>query len=156
MLKDLLRSIDPKAVAIAGAAAGLAYLATMELDLKAFNHDADDRKFLAGIAEHDPVKAKKIGTGIHAFNSIALATAYAAVAHDRIPGPAWLRGVIFANVENALLYPLCALDQKHPLVKSGDLDRYWNKTAFAQAVVRHVAYGAVLGATYEQFRKRRG
>jgi len=92
-----------------------------------------------------------VGATIHALNSLALASLYAMLAR-RIPGPAWLKGVIFANVENVILYPITRLEDMHPAVRTGLVDRYFTWPAFWQSVPRHIAFGAVLGALYERLR----
>ena len=85
-------------------------------------------------------------------NSVALAQVYRLV-EDRLPGSPWVKGVIFANVENSLLYPLTYLEDLHPAVRDGQVDRYFNWPAFWQSVPRHVAYGAVLGGLYARLTK---
>ena len=65
----------------------------------------------------------------------------------RLPGPYWLRGVAMAQAENLTLWPLVLLiDRSHPAVKSGDLAHMSRPIYFGQAVWRHLALGAVLGA----------
>ncbi|MCC2627045.1 MAG: hypothetical protein K0S14_695 [Thermomicrobiales bacterium] len=70
----------------------------------------------------------------------------------RIPGPAWLKGVVFANVENAILYPVTRFEDIHPAIRTGQVDRYYNWPAFWQSVPRHIAFGAVLGMLYDRMR----
>ena len=50
---------------------------------------------------------RQVGLGMHLVNSAVFGIAYARIAHDRLPGPPWLRGVAVASIENALIYPIC-------------------------------------------------
>lgn len=147
--------IDLPAATAAGVAAGLAYVAEMAIDLRAFGHNADDLRLLGGTLVRGGAAARGLGLLMHLGASVGLGVLYAAVARERLPGPPWLRGVIFANVENAVLYPLALLERHHPAIARGEIDRYWNATAFIQSIPRHVAYGAVLGALYERLPARR-
>ena len=145
-------SLDLRAVVLAGLAAGAAFVVVLETDLRLTGRNVDDLMLLGSPLVRDHRRARATGMVIHAVNSVALAALYARLV-DRLSGPAWLRGVIFANVENALLYPLTAFEEWHPAVRDGKLDRYWTWPAFLQSVPRHVAYGVVLGALYERLRR---
>ena len=148
-----LKRIDLRAVSLAGIAAGAAYAAVLEVDLRLTGRNVDDLTFLGRPFARDPARARAVGAAIHLSNSLALATAYALLGHDRLPGPPWLRGTIFANVENIVLYPLTGLEDLHPAIREGQLARYWTWPSFLQSVPRHVAYGAVLGALYDRLRR---
>jgi hypothetical protein len=63
----------------------------------------------------------------------------------RLPGPAWSKGIIFATVENVILYPITLFEDIHPAIRTGQVDRYFTWPAFWQSVPRHIAYDAVLG-----------
>jgi hypothetical protein len=143
---------DLKAITVAGLAAGAAFLVVLEADLEVTGRNVDDLVILGRPFVKDPGDARALGGGIHAANSIALAAVYAAVV-DRIPGPPWLRGIIFANVENLLLYPITLLEDLHPAIRDGQVDRYFTWPAFWQSVPRHIAYGAVLGILYDRLRE---
>ena len=144
--------IDGKAAAIAGLAAGATYVATMEIDNRLAGINEDDLKLLGRPIAADPAMAKIAGIPVHFGNSVALALLYAAVAHDRLPGPPWLRGALFATIEDTVLYPLAMLEQFHPGVRDGQVDRYWTLPAYLLSIPRHVTYGAVLGSLYERLR----
>jgi hypothetical protein len=145
------RPLDPKAATISGLAAGAAFVAVLEADLRLTGRNVDDLMVLGRPFIEEPRKARAVGGAIHAINSLALAGLYAVV-ERRIPGPAWLKGVIFANVENVILYPVTVFEDIHPAVRTGQVDRYFNWPAFWQSVPRHVAYGAVLGIVYDRLR----
>jgi hypothetical protein len=149
---DLQRHpLDPKAATISGLAAGAAFVAVLEADLRLTGRNVDDLMVLGRPFIEEPRKARAVGGAIHAINSLALAGLYA-VLERRIPGPAWLKGVIFANIENVILYPVTVFEDIHPAVRTGQVDRYFNWPAFWQSVPRHVAYGAVLGLVYDRLR----
>lgn len=145
------KRLDPAAIVISGLAAGAAFAAVLEADLRLTGRNVDDYIVLGRPLARDRDEARKIGIAIHAVNSVALATLYATV-EERLPGPPWFKGTVFANVENMLLYPLTALEDLHPAIQDGQVDRYFNWPAFWQSVPRHIAYGAVLGVLYDRLR----
>lgn len=153
--RDLLAPIDVRAAALAGLAAGAAFVAVLEIDLRLTGRNVDDLLFLGRLFARDPRRARAIGLLVHGANSVGLAAAYAALGHDRLPGPPWWRGVLFCNVENAVLYPLTRFEDRHPAIRDGQLDRYFTWPAFVQSVPRHVAYGAVLAVAYDRLRRPR-
>ena len=63
-----------------------------------------------------------------------------------------MKDVIFANVENVILYPITGFEDVHPAIRTGQVDRYFNWPAFRQSVPRHIAIGAVLGVLYDRLR----
>ena len=152
-LKRRLGKIEPAAVVVAGLAAGAAFVAVLEADLRLTGRNVDDLIILGRPLVRNRDDARKAGLAVHTFNSVALASVYALVA-DRIPGPRWLKGVIFANVENVVLYPLTAFEDFHPAVQDGQVAPYFTWPAFWQSVPRHVAYGVVLGVLYERLQAR--
>jgi hypothetical protein len=151
MVGQQIRQLDAKAVAVSGLAAGAAFVAVLEADLRLTGRNVDDLMILGRPFFAEPTKARAIGGAIHALNSLALAGLYAML-ERRIPGPAWLKGVVFANVENAILYPVTRFEDIHPAICTGQVDRYYNWPAFWQSVPRHTAFGAVLGTLYDRMR----
>ena len=147
------KRVDVGAAVIAGFAAGAAYVATMEVDNRLTGINEDDLKLLGRPLAADPGKAKIAGVPVHFGNSVALALLYAAVAHDRLPGPPWLRGALFATLEDTVLYPLAMLERFHPGVRDGQIDRYWTLPAYLLSIPRHITYGAVLGSVYDRLRR---
>ena len=148
-----VRKPDARAVAFSGLAAGAAFVAVLEADLRLTGRNVDDLIVLGRPLVKDAKYARIVGAVIHTVNSLVLASLYAAVEY-RIPGPPWLKGIVFANVENAILYPVTVLEDRHPAIRDGQVDRYFNWPAFWQSVPRHVAYGAVLGSLYYRFSRR--
>src|SRR5215211_3852555 len=99
------RQFDLRAVAVSGLAAGAAFVVVLEADLRLTGRNVDDLMILGRPFVPDPTRARAVGGAIHALNSLALACLYA-ILERRIPGPAWLKGVVFANLENVILYPI--------------------------------------------------
>jgi hypothetical protein len=143
--------LDPKAVAISGLAAGAAFIAVLEADLRLTGRYVDDLMVLGSPFVAEPAQARALGGAIHAVNSLALASLYAML-ERRLPGPAWLKGVVFANAENLILYPVTRFEDLHPAIRTGLVDRYFTWPAFWQSVPRHIAYGLVLGVLYERLK----
>lgn len=153
-LTSLARSvekIDARAAAVSGLVAGTAFALALEADLRLTGRNVDDLLILGWPIVQDRVNARRVGLALHLVNSVALAELYAAV-HHMIPGPTWLRGVVFASVENVALYPVTLLEDRHPAIRTGQVDRYFTWPAFWQSVPRHIVYGAVVGALYEKLR----
>jgi len=146
-----IRQFDAKAVVVSGLAAGAAFVAVLEADLRLTGRNVDDLTILGRPFVEDPTKARAVGGAIHAINSLALASLYAML-ERRLPGPAWLKGIIFANIENVVLYPITWFEDIHPAIRAGQVDRYFTWPAFWQSVPRHIAFGAVLGVLYERLR----
>lgn len=147
------RKVDLRAAVVAGMAGGAAYVGTMAVDRPLTGLDNDDLKLLGRPLVKGPEHARLAGVPVHAVNSAMLAVVYAALGHDRLPGPPWLRGAIFATIENTLLYPLTALEQHHPGIRNGEIDRYFSFKAYVQSTPRHWVYGAVVGTVYEMLRR---
>lgn len=132
--------------AVAGMAAALAYAIEQEFDLRLFHHNADDLTLVGRPVTSNQRAIRPVGLAIHLTNGASLGVVYATLARDRLPGSPAMRGIWFALLENTLLYPLALLEDRHPGVRDGTLDRYWNVTAFIQESIRHVFFGAVLGS----------
>jgi hypothetical protein len=143
--------LDPKAVAISGLAAGAAFIAVLEADLRLTGRNVDDLMVLGSPFVAEPAQARALGGAIHAVNSLALASLYAML-ERRLPGPAWLKGVVSANAENLILYPVTRFEDLHPAIRTGLVDRYFTWPAFWQSVPRHIVYGLVLGVLYERLK----
>ena len=138
---------------MSGLVAGAAFVAVLEVDLRLTGRNVDDLMILGRPFVADAKRARVAGIVIHAINSVGLAGIYALV-EPRIPGPPWWKGVLFANVENLILYPITIFEDHHPAVRDGLVDRYFTWPAFWQSVPRHIAYGAVLGVLYDRLKKR--
>jgi hypothetical protein len=88
---------------------------------------------------------------IHILNGVMLAELYAAVFKKLLPGPDWLKGVIFGEAFIVSVWWLTPLaDKYHPYIKSGTLPPLANWTSFLQNVVRHFFFGLTLGLLYRE------
>jgi len=143
---------DPAAAIAAGMVAGLAFVATMETEFRVGGRRLDDLVLLGRPLAKDQHSARRIGLAIHFFNSAGLALLYARFA-DRLPGPLWFRGALFANLENTVIYPSLSLEEYHPAVRNGEIDRYFSWRSYWQSVPRHVVYGVVVGILYDRIRR---
>ena len=152
----MMRSHDvhlPRAVA-AGLAASAAYLATNALDMRLLRYQQSDLVLLGRLLPPLRPVWPLAGLVLHTGFGLALAIVYAALARERLPGPGWLRGILLATAENLLLWPLVPLvDRHHPAVRAGLMPPLNRPRPFLQAVLRHLAFGAVLGLVYEHGRR---
>jgi hypothetical protein len=77
---------------------------------------------------------------------VVMALTYARYAQQRLPGPGWLRGVLFLLLENVALYPAALIvDRMHAGMKAGQLPPLLHRKTFAGQIVRHIAFGMTLG-----------
>ena len=85
---------------------------------------------------------RELGMAVHLANGAAFGVAFA-----WLGGGGVCLGVLAAEAENALLWPLTGvLDRVHPDVRSGAWPPLLrNRHAFAQEVLGHAVFGAVLG-----------
>jgi hypothetical protein len=120
-----MATVDLKAASLAGLSAGVAYAATAEIDNRISGHNLDDLKLLGRLLVDDPSKAKAAGIPVHLFNAVSLAALFPLVRRF-LPGGKVLQGITFATVENTLLYPIAALEEKHPGIRNGEIDRYFS------------------------------
>ncbi len=139
---------------VAGLVAGLAFLIAMAFDIALTRYKSNDLRLLSGMVPGGRRVWPILGTGMHMFNGALLGAVYAHI-EDRFPGPGWLKGTIFGLVENMVLWPIITvLDRIHPEIKRGTLQPFNRFVPFMQEIFRHIVYGAVLGWTYEQLRKK--
>lgn len=137
---------------IAGAAA---YAAVLKIDLKVFGHQTDDLVLIGRLITGNDERIRPIGLGIHLINGAALGVLYSLVAEEHMPGSPVGKGLTFALLETFTLYPIAILQQIHPGFREGRLESYLTPVAFAQQIVRHIAYGAALGPVTDMVLKIR-
>jgi hypothetical protein len=142
-------SVDvPRAVG-AGLAAGSAYLAAAWADSRLSSHPFNDLKLVGQMVTTRSPWWQMQGLAGHYGFSVVMALLYARYARAALPGPGWLKGIIFLNIENLALYPAGLLiDRYHMGVRAGELPRMMTWKTFAGQVVRHVAFGLTLGLLY--------
>ena len=129
--------------AVAGAIASAAWALEQPLDKAVFENDYDDievlgRAVVAGDGWYP------VGLAWHLVNGAVFGAIYANVA-PVIPLPPVARGPVVALTETFTTWPLALLsDRLHPRRKKlPTLAR--NRKALAQAAVRHLLFGLVLG-----------
>lgn len=133
----------------ASLAAGSAYLASMWADSKLSSHPFNDLKLVGQVFTTKAPAWVIMGVGGHYSFSALMALLYAHSAYPRLPGPGWLRGLLFLQLENMLLYPGAALVEPHHAgIRSGQVPTLLSRKSFAGQVLRHVAFGLVLGLVY--------
>ena len=142
-------SVDvPRAVG-AGLAAGSAYLAAVWADSKLSSHPFNDLKLVGQMVTTRSPWWQMQGLAGHYGFSVVMALLYARYARAALPGPGWLKGIIFLNIENLALYPAGLLiDRYHAGVRAGELPRMMTWKTFAGQVVRHIVFGLTLGLLY--------
>lgn len=142
------RSWHPGRATIAGLIALGVYTAEMEADMAVTGNRFSDVRFIEGLL---PIDRPVLAWLIHLLNGVLLAQLYAAVFKRFLPGPGWLKGVIFGEAFIISVWWLTPLaDKYHPLIKSGALPRLANWTTFLQNIVRHFFFGLTLGLLYRE------
>jgi hypothetical protein len=132
-------------IGLAGGAAALAYLGMMLLDMRRLGYRQNDLVLQGRLVPSVGRWWLPTGLVLHGGFGLLLAALYARFGR-RLPGPGWLRGLLFASAENWLLWPLTLLiDRYHPAVLDGQMPPLNNLRCFAQAELRHLAFGVVLG-----------
>lgn len=133
----------------AGSVAGTAFLATTLLDSKLSNHPYNDLKLVGQMFTiKSPLWQIQGLLGHYAF-AITMAVVYDRYARRMLPGPLWLKGVLFMQIENNVLYVLSPLvDKVHAGEREGTLPPLMNRKTYLGQALRHVSFGAALGAMY--------
>ncbi|GAC1445621.1 MAG: hypothetical protein NVSMB52_07380 [Chloroflexota bacterium] len=133
--------------AFAGSLAATAYLVEQALDRRLLPNAYDDLLLWGGLLSRNPRRQKLLGLTAHYVLGILLAAAYGALLPTMPKAPGWVRGLIFVQIENSVLYPgVPVLNAIHPDVGTGTLPSLWTWRFFWVEVLRHAAFGAVLGA----------
>lgn len=141
--------IDASRALLASIVAGNAYLASMWLDNQLSTHPFNDLKLTGQLWTTKSPAWKVVGVANHFLFSIVVSMLYAAWGYKHLPGPRWLRGVLFLQLENTLLYPGAAiLEPVHAGMKSGEVPTLLSLKSFLGQALRHVAFGLALGLVY--------
>ncbi len=145
------KPFDLRRAVAAGLAGSAAYLAEQYVDLKLLRYPGDDLKLLGMIATRRTPYWQAAGLATHFANGTALAVVYALLLRNRLPGSPVVRGLLLGQIENALLWSAVPLviDRYHPAIKAGALPRLNTPVYAIQEILRHVAYGAMLGWVYD-------
>lgn len=144
----------PGQAAVAGLVATAAYSVAMETDQSLTNNHFNDVTFIQGLLGDTDASSRRTAAcawAMHFLTGAMLAEVYAAVCKRFLPGPNWLKGMLFGGAFIAAVWPLTPLvDRYHPMIKSGQLPHLANRTAFWQNVSRHLIFGLVLGLLYRK------
>lgn len=145
MIGAIARALHPRAVA-AGLLASIAYLLEQWLDRRLVPNLYDDLVLWGGLFSRSPRRQRLLGLGIHLSLGMALAGIYQGTSLPIPRWPGWLRGLLFVQLENAILYPgVPLLNAVHPAVRRGELPSLVTRRYALVEVLRHAAFGVVLG-----------
>src|SRR3954449_136883 len=121
----------------AGALAAAVWAAQEPLDIRIFGVPYSDPELLA-----KPIGGSRAaGIPIHLAHGATFGALYSLVA-SRIPGPAAVKGAAAGMAEHLATWPVVRF--------LPGVNLWGNHRAFAQAVWRHLLFGAVLGVVYER------
>jgi hypothetical protein len=144
-----------KAAILSGGLSGVAYAIAAEIDNRISGMNLDDLALLGRPFVSEARDARRVGMGIHLFNSVAVASLFP-IARRVLPGGPVVQGVTYTFIENTVLYPVAAFEQMHPGIKRGEIDRYFSLKAYLLSIPRHVVFGVVLGLTWDRFAGKSG
>ncbi len=145
--------VNLKEAALTGGVAGTAFLATAFLDSKLSSHPFNDLKLVGQMfTTRSPIWQIQGLVGHYSF-SVVMAAIYARYAHRLLPGPGWLRGLLFLQIENNTLYLLAPLlDRFNAGTNDGQIPPLMSLKSYWGQALRHIAFGVVLGAVHERLR----
>jgi len=150
-----LVSVNYSRLALAGAVATGVYTLAMYVDIALTGNDADDVQLIEGIVRGERKHWPIVGWIGQLGNGYGLAGLYASVFDRLLPGPGWLRGLLFGEGFILAVWPLTPLlDRYHPLIRRGQLPRYCRLLPLVQNLVRHGLFGLALGLLYRDRRAR--
>nr|BBH93262.1 hypothetical protein KTA_14610 [Thermogemmatispora argillosa] len=142
----------PGKAALAGLGATAVYSLVMALDQRLSGNHFSDVRFIEGLLGPGarPRRGRRLlAWGLHLLNGVLLGEIYAALVRPRLPGPTWLKGLLFGEGFLAAVWWLTPLaDRFHPLIRRGELPRLASWPSFGQNVLRHLAFGLALALLY--------
>jgi len=145
----------PGSAALAGLLATLAYSVAMEWDKYVIGNYFNDVRFIKGMLPGQNEESQRRGWLLawllHLCNGVALAEIYAATIKRFLPGPNWLKGILFGEVFIVGAWTLTPLaDKYHPLIKQGAMPKLATWRSFLQNLLRHLIFGLALGLLYRE------
>ena len=139
---------------IAGSLAALAYVGAMKIDIALTRYPSSDLQVIEGLARGHTSRIPWIGLLGHLANGAGLGAIYTFV-ERWLPGPAWLRGLLFSEGFLLLVWPTTPLlDRFHPLIRRGQLPPFAHRIAFLQNLSRHLVFGLVLGESQRMLKRQ--
>lgn len=140
----------PARAGIAGTVAATLYAVEMYADMHLTGSRFDDIQLIESAIHRRAVHPPLLGWALHLLNGAALGEIYAGLAEPRLPGPRWLRGLLFGHVFLLVAWPTTPLvDRFHPLIQAGELPRLFRPLPFVQNLARHTVFGLALGLLYQ-------
>lgn len=142
-------NIDVNRALAAALAAGTAYQLTAWADSELSSHPFNDLKLVGQVLTTRSPTWIVLGLAGHYTLSIIMSMLYAGWAMKWLPGPGWLKGALFLQLENALLYPGAVfIEPIHAGMRSGQVPTVLSWKSFWGQVLRHLVFGLVLGLVY--------
>ncbi len=139
--------------AIAGGLAAGLWAAQQPLDKRVFGVDYDDVQLLGKAVTRGP-EWPAVGLALHIGNGAAFGALYSQL-RPFLFGPAVVRALTAAMLENFASWPLLSLVEDHHPARR-ELPRLrGNARAFAQATWRHALFGVLLGVVEQRLNRRR-
>jgi len=130
---------------IAGALAAVAYLGAMKIDIALTRYPSNDLHVIEGLLPGHANRVPWRGFLLHVANGAGLGGIYAVV-QRWLPGPAWLRGILFGEGFILFIWPTVPLlDRFHPWIRRGQLPPFARRIVLLQNLSRHLVFGLVLG-----------
>lgn len=128
----------------AGAAAATVWGLLEPIDQRLLRYDYSDIAVLGKAITRGP-GWRTLGFALHAMNGAIFGAAYHEL-RQRLPVQPRRLAVGFALAEHLALFPLGTLvDRFHPARGEPGIPTLLSGRAFAQATIRHAAFGALLG-----------
>lgn len=153
----LAKDWRPGRAAVAGLVATATYSVAMESNKYLTENHFNDVTFIQGLLGDTEASSRRtaaLAWLLHFVTGAILAEVYAAICKRFLPGPNWLKGMLFGGAFIAAVWPLTPLvDRYHPLIQNGRLPHLANWTAFWQNVLRHLVFGLTLGLCYRKTAK---
>jgi hypothetical protein len=132
--------VSRRRAALAGATAALAWGLLELVDQHVFRYRYSDVAILGTAVTRGPAW-RPIGFALHAANGALFGLGWATLSRRRRVSP-----TAFALAEHLALFPLGTLvDRYHPARGTREVPRIFTGRAFAQATVRHLFFGWLLG-----------
>jgi hypothetical protein len=151
-----VRRPSPARAVLVGGLASVAFLVEQAIDRRLLPNRYDDLVLWGGFVTRRPALQRALGLTVHFSLGTALAAAYEA---EQPSLPKWnpvLLGILFTQTENAILWPTVpVMNAIHPEVRRGGLPPLTAWRYLVVELLRHVAYGAVLGALTARLEAKR-
>lgn len=146
---------DVQRGAVAGVVAAMAMAVAMGIDMALTRQPTNEFRLLGGLVPGLRRLWPVTGPLIHLGNGASLGAFFGWV-QAGLPGSPWARGLLVAELENVLLWPvLLVLAHVQPKSQRATIQRFNSPGAFVAEVFRHAVYGIVLGLVFDRLAPRR-